>query len=192
MRSPASSSMLAFPTKSAHYLGSLCSASTLQIQSSMFCRRHRAQIQGSSYLLGQRFSACFVLKFALQSGEGFFRLSPVCSKFTFSLRREWASGIRNMGYRWSQSVAFAARKKTERDDVDHPSSILGGPSVSRGRGSVTFAGATRACAPCLPPKQNTKKGLFVCKLRLIHSQQAFLCNWEKSAIKVLQKINGAW
>ena len=27
-------------------------------------------VQGSSYLLGQRFPACFVLKFSLQRGEG--------------------------------------------------------------------------------------------------------------------------
>ena len=30
----------------------------------------RDTVQGSSYLLGQRFRACFVLKFALQRGEG--------------------------------------------------------------------------------------------------------------------------
>ena len=29
-----------------------------------------ANVQGSSYFLGQRFSACFVLKFALQREEG--------------------------------------------------------------------------------------------------------------------------
>ena len=30
----------------------------------------KQQLQGSSYLLGQRFCACFVLKLALQRGEG--------------------------------------------------------------------------------------------------------------------------